>query len=260
MITRPEIQSRVNPDPQVDRIVLENVSVCYRLPEERFHTMKEYAIRYLQRRLHYVDFWALRDVNLQVRKGEALGIIGANGAGKSTLLKVISHVLHPTQGRAWTCGRIAPLLELGAGFHNELTGRENIFLNGAMLGFSHKQMESRFENIVDFAGLWDFIDVPIRTYSTGMVGRLGFSIASDANPDILLIDEILSVGDIEFATKAKQRIAEFCSADIAIILVTHALERMKEMCTRAIWLDHGRIAAEGDPKDIVNMYRASTKK
>ena len=260
MITRPEIQSRVNPDPQVDRIVLENVSVCYRLPEERFHTMKEYAIRYLQRRLHYVDFWALRDINLQVRKGEALGIIGANGAGKSTLLKVISHVLHPTQGRAWTCGRIAPLLELGAGFHNELTGRENIFLNGAMLGFSHKQMESRFENIVDFAGLWDFIDVPIRTYSTGMVGRLGFSIASDANPDILLIDEILSVGDIEFATKAKQRIAEFCSADIAIILVTHALERMKEMCTRAIWLDHGRIAAEGDPKDIVNMYRASTKK
>ena len=260
MITKPEIQSLVIPDPQVDRIVLENVSVCYRLPEERFHTMKEYAIRYLQRRLHYVDFWALRDINLQVRKGEALGIIGANGAGKSTLLKVISHVLHPTQGRAWTCGRIAPLLELGAGFHNELTGRENIFLNGAMLGFSHKQMESRFENIVDFAGLWDFIDVPIRTYSTGMVGRLGFSIASDANPDILLIDEILSVGDIEFATKAKQRIAEFCSADIAIILVTHALERMKEMCTRAIWLDHGRIAAEGDPKDIVNMYRASTKK
>jgi ABC-2 type transport system ATP-binding protein/lipopolysaccharide transport system ATP-binding protein len=242
-----------------DRIILDNVSIRYRLPEERFHTMKEFAIRYLQRRLHYVDFWALRNFNLQVRKGESLGIIGANGAGKSTLLKVISHVLHPTEGRAWTCGRIAPLLELGAGFHNELTGRENIYLNGAMLGFSRKEMEHRFERIVDFAGLWDFIDVPIRTYSTGMVGRLGFSIASDANPDILLIDEILSVGDYEFAIKAKERISEFCSKDIAIILVTHALERMKEMCNRAIWLDHGRIAGEGDPKSVVEMYRASIK-
>ena len=259
MITKPEIQTHLVPNPQQDRIILDNVSIRYRLPEERFHTMKEFAIRYLQRRLHYVDFWALRNINLQVCKGESLGIIGANGAGKSTLLKVISHVLHPSEGRAWTCGRIAPLLELGAGFHNELTGRENIYLNGSMLGFSRKEMENRFERIVDFAGLWDFIDVPIRTYSTGMVGRLGFSIASDANPDILLIDEILSVGDYEFAIKAKERIAEFCSKDIAIILVTHALERMKEMCTRAIWLDHGSIAGEGDPKTVVEMYRASIK-
>jgi len=242
-----------------DRILLENVSVCYRLPREQYHTIKEYAIRLIQRRLEYVDFWALKDINLHVRKGEILGVIGANGAGKSTLLKVISRVLLPTKGRSWTCGRIAPLLELGAGFHPELTGRENIFLNGALLGFSRQEMEARFEGIVDFAGLWEFIDIPIRTYSTGMVGRLGFSIASDVQPDILLIDEVLSVGDVDFANKAQARIAEFCSADIAIVLVTHALERIKQMCNHVIWLDHGQIAGQGDPDTVVEMYLESRK-
>jgi ABC-type polysaccharide/polyol phosphate transport system ATPase subunit len=257
LITRHEIISSVVPDTNQDRIILEDVSICFRLPQERFHTIKEYAIRYIQRRLHYTEFWALRNINLQVRKGEVLGIIGPNGAGKSTMLKVISHVLHPTNGRAWTCGRIAPLLELGAGFHNELTGRENIFLNGSLLGFTHKDMEARFESIVNFADLWDFIDAPIRTYSTGMIARLGFSIASDANPDILIIDEVLSVGDADFSSKAKKRIADFCSADIAIILVTHNLEKMIDMCNRAIWLNRGQIAGEGDPAAVVEMYRAS---
>ncbi len=238
---------------------MQDVSVCYRLPRERFHTIKEYAIRYIQRRLEYVDFWALHDVNIKICKGEVLGIIGANGAGKSTLLKVISRVLYPTQGRVWTCGRIAPLLELGAGFHPELTGRENIYLNGSLLGYKRREMEERFERIVDFADLWDFIDSPLRTYSTGMVGRLGFSIASDVNPDILLIDEVLSVGDAEFANKAQRRIAEFCTADIAIVLVTHALDRVKEMCQRVIWLDHGRIAGEGEPGTVINMYLSSLK-
>lgn len=244
----------------MDRIILEDVSVRYRLPRERMQTIKEYAIRLLQRRLEFVEFWALRNINLQLRRGEVLGVIGANGAGKSTLLKVISRVLHPSAGRVWTCGRIAPLLELGAGFHPELTGRENVFLNGALLGFSRQEMGSRFQQIVDFADLWEFIDLPIRTYSTGMVGRLGFAVASDVNPDILLIDEVLSVGDAEFSSKAQSRIAEFCSAGIAIVLVTHALDRIREMCSRVIWLDHGRIAGQGDPHTVVQMYLDSRKK
>jgi homopolymeric O-antigen transport system ATP-binding protein len=259
LLTKPETRPDYYPDIHNDRVILQNVSVCYRLPRERFRTIKEYAIRYIQRRLEYVEFWALHDINLKIRRGEVLGVIGANGAGKSTLLKVISRVLYPTQGRMWTCGRVAPLLELSAGFHPELTGRENIFLNGSLLGFSRKEMEARFERIVDFAGLWEFIEVPVRTYSTGMVGRLGFAIATDVNPDILLIDEVLSVGDAEFANKAQTRIAEFCSADIAIVIVTHALDRIKEMCQRVIWLEHGRIVAEGDPATVIDMYLASRK-
>jgi ABC-type polysaccharide/polyol phosphate transport system ATPase subunit len=157
----------------------------------------------------------------------------------------------------WTCGRLAPLLEIGAAFHPELTGRENVFLNGALLGFSRQQMQERFGAIVEFSGLHDFIDAPIRTYSSGMVGRLGFAIATDVKPDILLIDEVLSVGDSEFSGKAEQRIADFCSAGIAVVVVSHALDRIRAMCTRTIWIDHGRIAAEGGTDEVVKMYLES---
>jgi len=257
---------RTAPDAQIlsagglttsDRIRLQDVTVRYRLPRERIHSLKEYAIRLVQRRLEYIDFQALSGINLQVRAGEVLGVIGANGAGKSTLLKVVARVLPPGSGRVWTCGRVAPLLGISAAFHPELTGRENVFLNGALLGFSRQQMQERFDAIVEFSGLHDFIDAPIRTYSTGMVGRLGFAIATDVKPDILLIDEVLSVGDSEFSRKAERRIADFCSAGIAVVVVSHALDRIRAMCTRAIWIDHGRIAAEGGADEVAKMYLES---
>ena len=197
-------------------VALDNISVRYRVPHERYNTLKEHAIRLLERRVQYDDFWALRDVNLRVRQGEVVGIVGRNGAGKSTLLKVISRVLRPTTGRVYLRGRVAPLLEFGAGFHPELTGRENIFLNGAILGFSHSDMQAKFKDIVDFAELWDFIDAPLRTYSSGMVARLGFAIATDVDPDILILDEVLSVGDVAFQQKSAERIQSFRAAGATI--------------------------------------------
>jgi len=236
------------------RIILENVSVLYHLPRERIQTFKEYAIRMIQNRLEYIDFWALQDVSLYLKKGEALGIIGVNGSGKSTLLKVISRVLRPSKGRVRIQGRVAPLLELGAGFHFDLTGRENIFLNGALLGFSRVEMEEKLDAIVEFSGLWDFIDAPLRTYSSGMVARLGFTIATDTDPHILLMDEILSVGDAEFVNKSEQRIQKFREKGVSMILVSHSLLQVESLCERVIWLDHGRVIVEGKPSDVIQAY------
>ena len=181
---------------QNDRVVLlENVSVRYRAPEERIRSFKEFAIRFIQRRVRFKEFLALDDINLEIQPGEIFGIIGRNGAGKSTILKVISRVLVPTHGRVWIKGRVSPLLELGAGFHPELTGRENIFLNGALLGHSRQDIQERLDDILEFAELGAFIEAPIRSYSSGMTARLGFAVASAWEPEILLVDEILSVGD-----------------------------------------------------------------
>lgn len=193
---------------QTPIIQLENVSVRYRLPSERIGTLKEYTIRFLQRRLRHRDFWAVHDLSLNVNRGEVFGIVGDNGAGKSTLLKVISKVLRPTTGRVRIYGKIAPLLELGAGFHPELSGRENIFLNGALLGYSHEQMSNVFDEVVDFSELSQFIDAPIRTYSSGMYARLGFAVATAHQPEILIVDEILSVGDEAFQRKCTDRISD----------------------------------------------------
>ncbi len=235
-------------------ISLEGISVRYRVPHERIGTLKEHAIRWLERRLQYDDFWALRDVNLQVQRGESIGIIGPNGAGKSTLLKVIARVLRPTHGRVCIRGRVAPLLEFGAGFHPELTGRENVFLNGALLGFSRAEMQHKFQGIVDFAELWDFIDAPLRTYSSGMAVRLGFAIASDVQPDILIIDEVFSVGDAAFQRKSAERIEGFRASGVTILMVSHNPESVQTMCDRAIWLDHGRILADGASSAVVSQY------
>jgi ABC-type polysaccharide/polyol phosphate transport system ATPase subunit len=237
-------------------ISLEGISVRYRVPHERIGTLKEHAIRWLERRLQYDDFWALRDLNLQVQRGETVGIIGPNGAGKSTLLKAIARVLRPTHGRVWTRGRVVPLLEFGAGFHPELTGRENVFLNGALLGFSHAEMQQKFQRIVDFAELWDFIDAPLRTYSSGMAVRLGFAIASDVQPDILIIDEVFSVGDAAFQRKSAERIEGFRASGATLLLVSHSPESVQSMCDRAVWLDHGRIVADGSSSAVVNQYLA----
>ncbi len=239
---------------------LESISVRYRIPHERYATLREHAIRWLKRRIRYDDYLALRDVSLEVRKGEMLGIIGANGAGKSTLLKVVARVLKPKRGRVWIRGRVAPLLECGAGFHPELTGRENIYLNGTLLGLTRSDIDSRYKNMVDFAELSDFIDAPLRTYSSGMVSRLGFAIATDADADILIIDEVLSVGDASFKSKSLDRIHRFRREGATILFVSHDLDSVETMCNRAVWLDHGTVMANGSPEEVVREYRANSRK
>lgn len=235
-------------------ILLENVGVRYRLPTEKIPTLKEYVIRSLRRQVSHQTFWALQNINLEVYSGEVFGIIGPNGAGKSTLLKVVSRVLRPTTGRVRVVGKVAPLLELGAGFDYELTGRENIFLNGAILGYSKREMEKRVDHIVEFAGLQDFIDAPLRTYSSGMVARLGFAVATDERPEILIVDEILSVGDTEFQTRSFERIQNFQAQGTTILLVTHDIGRVETMCQRAIFLSHGQIVAGGSAAKVVDRY------
>jgi len=235
-------------------IHLEDVSVYYRVPGEQLSGLKEFTIRWVQRRLQYRQFLALKDISLDIQPGEIFGVVGRNGAGKSTLLKVMARVLKPSQGRVVVVGKTAPLLEIGAGFHPELTGRENIYLNGALLGYSRIEIASQFEEIVAFADTGEFIDAPIRAYSTGMVARLGFAIATSLRPDILLVDEVLSVGDIAFQEKCLARMNAFREQGTTIVLVSHALERVQAFCERAIWLDGGKIAAGGNAVEVVHQY------
>ncbi len=234
----------------------EQVAVRYRVPHERIGSFKEYAIRRLQGRIDHHEFWALHDVTLQIGQGEIFGVIGRNGAGKSTLLKVMSRVLHPTRGRVWVRGHVAPLLELGAGFHPELTGRENVFLNGTLLGHSQREITERMAEILDFAGLEDFIEAPLRTYSNGMIARLGFAVAMAWKPDVLLLDEILAVGDEAFQRKCRERIASFCDAGTTVVLVTHDLNSVRTLCPQAVWIDHGKVQCVGPSADVVRTYTA----
>jgi ABC-2 type transport system ATP-binding protein/lipopolysaccharide transport system ATP-binding protein len=211
----------------------------------------------MKRTLAYDDMWALRGVSIDIQRGESFAIIGHNGAGKSTMLKLIARVLRPTEGRVRVVGRVAPLLELGAGFDYELTGRENVFLNGTILGFSSADIASRFDRIVEFAGLRDFIDMPLRTYSTGMVARLGFAVATDVTPDLLIVDEVLSVGDGEFQARARERLDTLRGKGQTVIFVTHSLVAARKMCHRGAWLDHGRLRALGPIADVVRQYEAA---
>jgi ABC-2 type transport system ATP-binding protein len=243
--------------PGQEAVRLEKVSVRYTAPNERVGTFKEYIIRRLQGKIHHQHFWALHDVDLTVYQGEVFGLIGSNGAGKSTLLKLVARVLRPTSGRVWVRGRVAPLLEIGAGFHPELSGRENVYLNGAMLGFTRKEMEKKFDGIVDFAEIANFIEAPIRTYSSGMWARLGFAVATDVDPDILIVDETLAVGDEAFQRKSSARIQSIREQGVTILMVSHNMPLVEQMCTRAAWLDHGRIQIVGDVKDVIKAYRAS---
>ena len=239
-------------------IQIDSVTVRFRIPHERIPTFQEYAIRWLKRRgVQYADFNALNDVSFSVEHGETLGIIGPNGAGKSTLLKVIARVIRPTQGRMRLRGRVAPLLELGAGFDYEMTGRENVFLNGAVLGFSRKDMARRLDRIVEFSGIGDFIDAPVRTYSSGMVARLGFAVATDARPEVLIIDEVLAVGDAEFQRKSAARIREFRESGSTILVVSHSPASIKSLCNRALWLEHGAIRLLGPVDTVVDQYAPS---
>ncbi|MFZ3070261.1 MAG: ABC transporter ATP-binding protein [Anaerolineaceae bacterium] len=240
-------------------ITLEKVSVQYRIPSERIGTFKEYAIRYLQRKVHVKKFLALHDVDLTIYRGEVFGLIGNNGAGKSTMLKVISRVLRPTTGRVVVYGKIAPLLELGAGFHPELSGRENVYLNGSLLGYSRAEMDAVFDQIVDFAELSEFIDAPIRTYSSGMYARLGFAVATAHVPEILIVDEILSVGDEAFQKKCNDLMLNFQQQGATVLMVSHGLAKVEEMCHRVGWVDHGELKMVGEPRAVINSYRESNQ-
>ena len=240
-------------------IQLNNVTVRFRIPHEKIPTLQEYAIRWLKRRsVSFTDFNALNNISFSIIQGETVGIIGANGAGKSTLLKVIARVIRPTQGRVLVKGRVAPLLELGAGFDYEMTGRENIFLNGAVLGVSRKNIATRMEGIVKFSGVEAFIDAPVRTYSSGMVARLGFAIATDTQPDILIVDEILAVGDADFQKKSAARILQYHNNGSTILVVSHNLDSIKNLCNRVIWLEHGVLKMVGRVDDIVDQYSQNT--
>ncbi len=235
-------------------ILLEKVSVRYRIPRERIGSLKEYAIRRLKRRLYFDEFEALRDVTLEVLSGETLGVIGRNGAGKSTLLRLVARVMPPSAGRVVVAGRIAPLLELGLGFHGELTGRENIMLQGALLGFSRAEMRRRTPRIAEWAELEEFIDAPVRTYSTGMAARLAFSVATDVEPDILLVDEALSVGDERFQLKCRARVEDFRKAGRTVFLVSHGLDSIRDNCRRTIWIHEGRLVRDGDSAAVTELY------
>jgi len=236
-------------------ILLESVGVCYRIPTDPIKSIKEYAIRAIQGRLQHQSFWALKDINLDLRRGEIFGILGRNGAGKSTLLKVISRVLTPTEGRVWIKGNISPLLQLGAGFHPELTGIENIFLNATILGHKQKDIEEKVEDIIDFSEIGDFINVPLRTYSSGMRARLGFAVATAWKPDILLLDEVLAVGDVAFKEKCIERMSMFRDQGSTVLVVSHSIDNIQETCHRAMWLDEGQIHLAGTANDVCTAYK-----
>jgi len=233
---------------------MEKVTLRYRIPRERIRSLKEYAIRSLQKRIVYDDFEALHGVDLEVSAAERIGVIGRNGAGKSTLFRLISRILPPSEGRVVVAGRIAPILELGLGFHGELTGRENVMLQGALLGFSRAETRRRLDRIVDWAELQEFIDAPIRTFSTGMSARLAFAVATDVDPDILLVDEALSVGDEKFQRKCRERMEGLQRRGKTMMLVSHSLEQIRSNCARAIWLHHGRIVRDGDAETVTRAY------
>ena len=234
-----------------------DISMRYLMTYDRIQSIKEYIVQMLRGKIKYEEFWALKNVSFEVERGEVVGIIGHNGAGKSTLLKVISGILKPTGGSLEVHGNVVPMLELGSGFDHDLTGRENIFLNGSILGYSEKYLKEKYEQIVEFSELGKFIDVPIRNYSSGMLMRLAFSIATVVQPEILIVDEILAVGDAAFQEKSKARMLELMSGGTTVLFVSHSLEQIREMCDRVIWLEHGQIKAIGATKEICDAYEAS---
>lgn len=240
-------------------IKVENVSMLFNMPKEKVDNLKEYFIKKVRRQLKFEKFYALRDVSLEIKKGEVIGLIGLNGSGKSTLLKIISGILNPTVGSAEIYGTISPLIELGAGFDFELTTRENIFLNGSVLGFDRRFMKEKYDEILDFAELRDFENVAIKNFSSGMVARLGFAIATLVKPDILIVDEILAVGDFQFQQKCEARIADMMAGGTTVIIVSHSIEQIERLCSRVVWLDHGKIVMSGDTIEVSEKYK-NTKK
>lgn len=240
-------------------LTVDHVSMKFNLSKEKVDSMKEYVIKLLRRELQYHEFWALRDVTFSLEKGDRLGILGLNGAGKSTLLKVIAGVFRPTEGSVTKHGVLAPMIELGAGFDMQYTGKENIYLYGAVLGYSRAFIDSKVDEIIAFSELGDFIDVPLKNYSSGMKARLGFAIATVVEPDILILDEVLSVGDAKFKKKSEKKIMDMFDSGVTVLFVSHSLEQVQKICNKAIILEKGKLIASGDVNTVAAMYQEMTK-
>ena len=236
-------------------IEVEKVGMKFNMSSEKVDDFKDYVIKLIKRQLNYKEFWALKDISFKIKKGDRVGIVGLNGAGKSTLLKVISGVLKPTEGKVKISGSIAPLLELGAGFNKQYTGVENIYLYGAMLGHSKTFINEKFDEIVKFSELGDFINVPVKNYSSGMKSRLGFAIATIVEPDILILDEVLSVGDAKFRKKSTNKIKSMIENDVTVLFVSHSIEQVLELCNKAILLEKGHLVAYGNSEEIAELYQ-----
>lgn len=238
-------------------IKVDNVSIKFNLSTERFDTFKEYVIKSLKNQVSYEEFWALKNVSFEVYRGDSLGLVGLNGSGKSTMLKTIAGVLKPTEGKVTVNGGVAPLIELGAGFDLDLTARENVYLNGAILGHSREVMEQHYEDIVEFSELREFMDVPVKNYSSGMVSRLAFAIATIGTPDILIVDEVLSVGDFRFQKKCEERIHAMMDKGTTILFVSHSIDQVKSICNKIVWLEKGHMKRFGNAEEICEEYRNS---
>lgn len=236
-------------------IVAKNISMHFNMASERLESLKEYFIKLIKRQLFFKDFIAVNNISFEIKKGEVFGIVGTNGSGKSTTLKMISGILKPTSGKIEINGNIAPLIELGAGFDGELTARENIYLNGAVLGYSKKYIDEHFDQIVDFAELRDFLDMPIKNYSSGMVARIAFAIATVITPDILIVDEILSVGDFLFQEKCEKRINELMAGGTTIVIVSHTIAQIERLCDRVMWIEKGNLKMIGDTATVCEAYK-----
>ncbi len=238
-------------------IAVNNVAMEFNLAKEKVDSLKEYLIRAVKGQLHYDQFWALKGISFDVKRGDSVGLIGLNGSGKSTMLKVIAGVLKPTTGNVIVDGSVAPLIELGAGFDFDLTGRENIYLNGALLGRSRKMMNLVFEDIVEFSELREFMDVPVKNYSSGMLSRLAFAIATSGKADILIVDEVLSVGDFRFQQKCEKRIGEMMDGGTTVLFVSHSIDQVEQICNKVIWIEAGSLKMQGKAEEICEIYRKS---
>ena len=238
-------------------IEVQDVSMRYRINSDRITSLKEFVTSALRGKLNYQEFIALDHVSFCVNKGETLGLIGRNGAGKSTLLKIISGIMKPTEGSVFCGGNVVPMLELGSGFDMDLTGRENIYLNGAILGYTKPFIEEKYQEILDFSELGDFINVPIRNYSSGMLARLAFSIAAVVKPEILIVDEILAVGDAQFQEKSKRRMMQLMGSGTTVLIVSHDIDQVRELCQRVIWLEHGHMRKIGEARKVCEEYETS---
>lgn len=235
-------------------IEVNDITMRFNLAEEKTDTIKEYFVKLISGKLHFNEFFALKNVSFQIKRGEAVALIGKNGSGKSTMLKILAGVMYPTKGSVTVNGSIAPLIELGAGFDMELTAKENIYLNGAILGHDRKFMDQHFDEIVDFSELREFINAPLKNFSSGMTARLGFAIATIIKADILIVDEVLSVGDFRFQEKCKAKIAQLLEGGTTLLFVSHSKEQVKALCPRAVWLDHGHMKAFGDTEEVYDLY------
>lgn len=237
-------------------IEVNNVTMRFNLAEEKTDSLKEYILKVLTHKLNFSEFFALKNISFSVKRGESVALIGKNGCGKSTMLKIIAGVMYPTQGNVTVNGSIAPLIELGAGFDMDLTARENIYLNGAVLGYDRKFMDQHFDEIVDFAELEAFLDVPVKNYSSGMVARLGFAISTMVHADVLVVDEILAVGDYQFQKKCKARMEALMADGTTLLFVSHDEEQVMELCRKAVWIDHGELMCFGNTKEVYAQYKA----